>query len=483
MDLRRFLPDVVMQFRSLNERGERIAVMHGFGSEFADKRYSVFHKKGGKNNHFQGVQRLGNHLLVTGSFPYSKKRSDLLVFRLDSRVPDPGPWGSNLMRDRDPPPADRLVNYFRIDPEFWHPGGLALLGSIAAVPLENSEAQSKVVFLDLSAPAAPVRISPEIARREHKAGALAITMLADGRRLLAVWSDSDRPHGGAVAPYHLDLYLADPPGTVWRLIAHFFPADDHRCHCKFQSLDFVWERTADGAETLFLIGFENTSEAQPNPLDPGENLALLFRVDLDLLLGAAADPPPRMNGDWLEFIDDRHFATSGNWCNMDAGACAYVDENQQLIIYSVYHFLAPIRGAKHTTALVLKCLEFRATRFGAPIFDIEDAWLDLHDEAGLLGRRLALLGPFDSSVEDTAHVHVDDRTFDVAASVRYQLPDDRAFVLYPDPGFAGAPPLVLTGDGDVKEVDILATGFGGAFRSCRLQRESVAVALPGAIVV
>ena len=94
-----------------------------------------------------------------------------------------------------------------------------------------------------------------------------------------------------------------------------------------------------------------------------------------------------------------------------------------------------------------------------------------------------LLGPFDSSVEDTAHVHVDDRTFDVAASVRYQLPDDRAFVLHPEPGFAGAPPLVLTGDGDVKEVDILATGFGGAFRSCRLQRESVAVALPGAIVV
>jgi hypothetical protein len=64
------LRDVVTQFRGLNVRGERIAVMDGFPGNFADKRYSVFHKNGGKDNHFQGVQRLGNHLLVTGSFPY-----------------------------------------------------------------------------------------------------------------------------------------------------------------------------------------------------------------------------------------------------------------------------------------------------------------------------------------------------------------------------------------------------------------------------
>lgn len=482
---RSFLFDVVTQFRGLNERGERIAVMHGFGKEFIDKRYSVFHKKGGKDNHFQGVQRLGNHLLVTGSFPYRSKRGDLLVFHLASRAPDPGPWGSNLMRDRDPPSIDRLVNYFSIDREYWHPGGFGLLGSLAVIPMENSELQSKIVMVDLSTPESPQLLGEAIVERPlHKAGACAITELADGRLLLGAWSDSDRPGpGGELAPFHFDLYIADGDMLEWPLVAQFFPAAEHRCHCKLQSIDFLWERTPAGLETLYLVGFENTAEAQPNPLDPGENRAHLFRLDLDLIPASPRAAPELLPAEFMDFVDSRLFTTSGNWCNMDAGSCAYVDSNQQLIVYSVYHFLAPIRGAKITAPLVLKCLEFRTTRFGAPIVNIEDAWLDLYEEPGLVGRRLALLGPFESAIEDTSRVTSDDRVFDVTSSIRYQLPDDRAFVLYPEKGFLGAPPLVLVGNGDVKEVDVIASGFGGKFQSCRFQRASVAVALADAIIV
>ena len=149
---RHFLPDVPAQFRSLNRGGDRIGVRDGFTRDFRDKRYTVFHKEGGKNNHFQGIERVGRHLLVTGSFPYTKRRADLLVFRLDTRPSDPGPWGSNLRLTRVPRPEDQLVNYFQIDDDYWHPGGLDLVDDIAVIPLERFDNTSVITFLDVSNP-------------------------------------------------------------------------------------------------------------------------------------------------------------------------------------------------------------------------------------------------------------------------------------------------------------------------------------------
>jgi hypothetical protein len=484
MAARSIVSDVAAQFRSLNARGERLAVIDGFPSIFADKRYSLFHKKQGLNNHFQGVQRIGNHLLVTGSFPYEESRSDLLVFRLGSRGVDPGPWGSNLTRDRNPTQVDRLANYFQIDHDFWHPGGFSLVGDVAAVPLENFAGDSKVVFLDVSNPEEPVPLPDHtVDRPGFRAGACAATPLPDGRVLLAVWSDSDEAEPPVTAAYHLDLYVGGAGMQDWSLAAHFHPPATHAFHRRFQSMDFVWEAAPTGIDALYLIGFENTSEAQPNPLDTGENRAYLFRVALDLVPLQPSAEPAELPELFMSLVDSKLFDPGGNWCNMDAGSCAYVDSSQQLILYSVYHFLTPIRSAALVADLAFKCLEFRATNFADPVTRLEDGWVDLYAEAGLAGRHLALLGAFDVSIEETKRVFADDQPFTATASVRYQLPDGVALVLYPQPGFTGEPALVLTGSGSVKEVDVHGAGFGGAFRSCRLQPESVAVVLPGAIVV
>ena len=480
MHSRHFLTDVARQFRSLNRGGERIGVRKGFTRDFVDKRYSVFHKKGGKDNHFQGIERIGRHLLVTGSFPYGKRRSDLLVFRLASRPIDPGPWGSNLCLVRVPPDADLLVNYFRIDGDYWHPGGLDLVDHIAVVPLERFDNTSVIAFLDVSNPEKPVRLKGhDVTRKNAKAGACAMTPLADGRLLLAVWSDSDKVSRPRL---HLDLYLSDGPqvDSGFDLVAQFFPGPEHRFARKHQSLDFVWQRNG-AQESLFLIGFENLSEAQPNPLDPGRNAAYLFEVDLDAVPDSApAGNPPKLPQEFLEFVAVREFDTSGNWCNMDAGACAYVDSNQQLIVYSVFHFLAKIGGGGGDLP-VLKCLEFRATDF-SPIALIEDGWVDLYEQAGLVGRRLAVLGPWTASVQNTSHIFSDDLPFTVTRSIRYQLPAGTSFVLHPLTDFAGGPALVLQGTGAVKELDVLSTTFTGVFGSCRLQPTSVAIALPGAVI-
>ena len=490
MHERRFLVDVARQFRSLDTRGDRIAVLHGFGKEFRDKRYSIFHEKGGLHNHFQGIGRIGNHLFVSASFPWKKRRSDVLVFQLGTRAADPGPWGSNLVRTRDPAEPDRLINYFQIDPDLWHAGSFAILDSTLIVPLEGDASFSRITALDVSAPARPVRMSQhDFDRPASKGGVCAATALPGGHVLLAVWSDSDKDAAGMPLPYHLDLYVSATPGSAagFRLVGTFQPDDDDGFHRQFQGLDFVWERN-DAGEKLFLIGFENTSPVQPNPTDPGENRAYLFEVVLPAEWLDPADPvfedaviefPPGA----ITFVTARIFELVGDWYNMDAGASAYVDSNQQLIVYAVYHFLTPFRGKKTGDVLVMKCVEYRAIDFTDIVDRIEDAWVELFEEPACTGRRMTLLGPLDASFEDTKQCFSEDRAFQRVQSARFQIPSDRAFVLYREKRFQGDGALVLRGDGGMRSVEATAVGFPGNVQSQRFLPVSVAIALPGAIVV
>jgi len=491
MDQRRFLTNVARQFASLNTRGDRICVRKGFAAEFADQRYSVLHSQEGSNNHFQGVQRVGNHLFVTGSFPHTRKRADLLVFRLGSRGADPGPWGSNILRDNDPASTDCMVSYFEIDPEFWHPGGLTVIGNTAIIPLEDFGANSTVGFLDLANPQLPMRLAGNDILRDRKAGVCAATPLASGQVLLAVWSDSDRIPDVSDPPYHLDLYLSNGIGieTGFRMAATFQPASSpmHPFHRQFQSLDFIWE-DRDGVERLFLIGFENTEKVQPLPFKPGENRAYLFEIDLP---GEWTGPMPCVHGDtvldlpqsFARFVDSRLFEADEDWYNMDAASCAYVDSNQHLIVYSVHHFLSPFRGESGGQVNALKAIEFRAADFIDVVDRIEDAWVELYEKPGLRGRRITVLGPLDMPIPDTRKTRVNDKRFERVGSVRFQIPNARAFVLYPEREWRGANALVLQGTGVKRQIEISTTLFSGRFRSCRFQTLSSALDLPGAIVI
>jgi hypothetical protein len=483
---RRFLSDVAKQFRSLCTTGERIAVGAGFPKDFRDKRYSIFHKKGGLQNHFQGIGRSGNILYVTGSNPHGKARSDLFAFQLGSRASDPGPWGSNLMRSRDPSSNDRLLCYHAVDADFWHAGSFALYDATMIVPLEGGGG-SIVTFLDVSDPAKPERfVGRDIIRPDNNAGVAAVTPLPGGHVLLAIWTDSDPPDG-ETAPFHLDFYISTAPDSLeeFTLAGRYEPSEDHGFHRQFQSLDFVWE-IGNSGERLFIIGFENISPVQPHPTDAGENRAYLFEVTLPdewLDTPPLATPGPELPADFVTFLSARVFDTAGDWFNMDAGACAYVDSNQQLIVYGVHHFLTPLRGKKTGDRLGFKCVEFRATAFADVIDRIEDAWVELYDDEAFGGRRLALLGPWDSSIENTKQSFVGEDPFEMPVSVRFQIPEGRAYVLYPKQRFEGEGAIVLRGDGRVREIELSTAGPLRRISSCRFQPLSVASALEAAIVV
>ena len=483
------LTDVRAQFASLNADGEHVGISAGFEIPvFDDDRYSVFHDGGGRDNHIQGVQRRGNILLLTGSFPFNKKRSDLFVFQLGSRTADPGPWGSNLVRTRNPPDTDRLIAYFQIDSTLWHPGSFAIRDDVLIVPLEGSGQNSVITFVDISDPANPKRITTDdIPRPTAKGGALTATVLPSGHLLVATWADSDTTDAGDGVPFHMELYVASNLQSPYgfRLLGEYQPTPATLFHRKFQGLDFLWQESSVGRE-LFLIGFENTDEPQPNPLKPGLNQASLHSVNLPAAwlrpdFNPGTEPLNTPFPNLTSFIADHDFSFEGDWYNMDAGSCAYVDSNQQLIIYGAYHHRTPFRKSS-SSKLTIKVSEFRSTAFAESIDRIEDAWVELYEGPGPAGRRVTMLGPFDSSIEDTAECFAQDQPFKQASAARFQIPAERAYVLYPKQSFQGDGALVLAGSGKVSGED-----FGGLapfrFGSCRFQPLSIAQALPGATVL
>jgi hypothetical protein len=473
MSDRMVVPDLPRQFKGLNAEGEALAIRDGFdGPEFADDRYSTRHDGRGRDNHFQGIRRIGQHLFLTGSYPYRGKRGDLFVLEMGSRSADPGPWGSNLIGGR-PPVTDRLVDYYAIDRTYWHPGSPGLLGNTLVVPLERApKGDSLLAFLDLSAPASPVSAAPSIVRSSAKGGAVAATSLPTGHFLLAAWSDSDLNDG----PFHCDFYISRQPQDPrqFRLVGVYRPPAASEFHAKFQGLDLVWDEGAPDGR-LFVLGFYNSVRPQPQG-NPGQNRVDLFQLNLP---AAWRDPatiadglPAVLPADLVRYVDRHVFTYSGDWFNMDAGSGAYVDSNQQLIVYSVAHHRNPVAGR-----LAIKCREFRSTDFADLIVLLEDAWVELYEGPGASGRRLTLLGPWESSLANAADRSSESPDGLKVAATRFQIPEGTAYVLYPAQDFQGTGAVALVGTGKV-EGTALAGPQPYRMRSGRFLPVSVALALP-----
>ncbi|MBX6363400.1 MAG: hypothetical protein IRZ00_05990 [Gemmatimonadetes bacterium] len=140
------------------------------------------------DSHFQGVQRFGEHLLVTG-VDWLEPAGHLLVARIET-----GPDGN--------PAGGRLERIVALDNERPHAGGIQRLGDILAVPLEGAGGlDSMVVFLRITDPLNPGFVgdgSTIVRRGRDKASAAAVAPLPGGKRLLVgvAWKNA------------LDLYLS-----------------------------------------------------------------------------------------------------------------------------------------------------------------------------------------------------------------------------------------------------------------------------------
>lgn len=463
--------DLPGQFFGTAETGERLAV---WPNRLADwPRYTdTGDNGGGLDNHFQGFQRCRapGYAVVSGGDPHTP-RSHLFVLRLASRG-GAAMWGSNLLDDSLPPVTDLFTSRIDLNPTLWHAGGMAMLGDVLAVPVENSDGGgSRVEFFGFRDPARPTDLGSGIARRGAKAGAVALTRLEDGRFLAGVWSDSER-----VAPEkHLDLYLSSGPTllrTRWQ--GPFCFTAEVAGIPKFQTIALLWNRDERGERTdLYLLGFENKAVKAPDPRGP--HYGNIYHVTLPRALGGTG------NGLELDSIGEpKVFHCVTSFADMDAATGVYHSASGVFGVYCGHHFIR--RG--HRNKFLMRFQEYMSTGPAAgvfPVASLADSRIELFEDADFSGEPLLLLSG-QARIDDLDSVQIQGRPLaNRISSVRCLIPAGFAFVLYRDFNQRGDRPLVLAGGTAVIEVpDLAAHDFGDTARSCALIALRAAEQLIGA---
>lgn len=461
------VPDLPGQFFAAAEDGEWLAAWPTSDVVEWPRYTETGDNNGGANNHFQGFQRLRapGYAVISGGDPHAPM-SHLFVLRLESRGNNPV-WGSNLLLGSSPPREDRLVARVDLNGTLWHGGGMATLGDVLAVPIENSGGGgSRIEFLCFTNPERPTSIRCAIDRGAAKAGAVALTRLADGRFLAAVWSDSEPEQ----PKKHLDLYVTDTDclaDTRWSGPMCFTQAVADIP--KFQTVALLWDLDDRGERTdLYLLGFENGAALAPDPHGPHEGR--LYHV---ILPGAAGGP-----GSTLELTpvgDPKPFHCSSDYSDMDAATGIFVGPDGTLSIYCAHHFLRETEPGERK--FVLRFEEFASSGPNpGPVAAVEDTRVGLFDGPNFTGDRVTLFGAVAAHVEDLDRLLVRGKPFaHRVSSLECQLPPGFVLAVFREPGFRGDAPLVIRGTGNLVTVSDLADhGFTDLARSCRIVASGVA---------
>ena len=274
----------------------------------------------GLHNHFQGIQRVPatDYVVVSGSNP---RMSELFIVRLAA---------GDRVSEHSIPPENGIVARIGLDPVMWHAGGLSLEGSILAVPLYGgSPRRGTIAFYDLRDPEKPEKLPVEIDRLGLKSMAVALTRLPGGLYLAAVLGGYDG------LPRRIEFYLSEtdrledgfrsPSVTLRVSDVQARPGQD-RTFSHFQNANFI--RQADNR--LYLVGFHNKNFFQSRMF--GSDHADLYEVVFprDTIAAAA----PRLVPPALVKAASRSLKCTGGYCNLDAAAGLYVDQDSQSM--SVY---------------------------------------------------------------------------------------------------------------------------------------------------
>mmetsp|Transcript_87204 Transcript_87204/g.244085 ORF Transcript_87204/g.244085 Transcript_87204/m.244085 type:complete len:387 (-) Transcript_87204:61-1221(-) len=182
------MKDVVKSFMMMSPAGSAFSLTTG-------RQFPAGYSRGYPpySEHFQGVQRYGKYIYVSGSGE-TASQAQIIVCEVESRS-DVGPMARGS--DSGPKSGDRVVKTVSFDREFWHAGGFSIFGSTLVVGTEagcsttdrmlgRCEKASRIFFFDLADPANPSQLPYILERKGGTAGAVALTQEADGRFLLMV---------------------------------------------------------------------------------------------------------------------------------------------------------------------------------------------------------------------------------------------------------------------------------------------------------
>ena len=302
-------------------------------------------------NHFQGVQRHGNYLLISAGHRLGVDASSQLVLvEMGSRTRTA--WSKPHYFDatsgfghRRPHPDDRVLAVADIDRAKWHAGGCQMMGTTLAVPVYGDTGGSEVRFYEVAglftelegglhrqqdirecmeqAPFSTIDLP------DAKVQAVALSRLPDRTPLAVLWDDKD-----------LHFYHEERPGqwaSKGRVDATDITGFDHfdpwrgRVRRDYQNLNLYLD-TAPGSKPMFyLIGFHNTSL-----LNVGRNRADVFQFAADLDPdGDIRDADPATDSQGFR----RVLRLRGEQYNFNAAVGTYLCDSGDLYVYCTRHWL------------------------------------------------------------------------------------------------------------------------------------------------
>lgn len=470
--------NVIHSINTLRNRGETLGF--NWGADYPPV------EGAGTKNHWQGIQRLtipglevpylvvaSSHrtfvLTGQGQVIHISAPARFAVVEMGSRGNDGRRLRSNrlepgsLTRDVSPNSLDLIVRSHEITPEYDHPGGMQAIGKYLLVAsdgnIEHSRDTALFTLWDLSNPYSPRDVwVPRWELPIREANSVGMVRLENGHYLmLRALGDAKK-----LEFYILDGDLEVSPGSYYdglpwdrwdysELQSELFNSDG--------SLNLRW---ADLGSILGQAGYQNTNIVtecgsgtlyliashgrRPSGLG-GADFIDAYRLDIP-----AERPNPDRAGEGVVitkvanrrmFLDENAGARQGD---LQAAGGVYVSPDNKLYFYACEH--GPTSDGNF-----VEMIEFGPEEPLSEVRFIDDAWVELYDEANFDGRSI-ILDYVDRRLRDYHDFDNIEEFDDLASSVIYAIPLGYRLRLFANTQEEGGY-LDLVGSGVVERIEDL----------------------------
>ncbi len=148
----------------------------------------------GLGEHMQGIQRIKQHLIVTGGVKTGIRKSQFIIIKMGSQSALQ-PWSLPKYGYpyKKPDERDCIVKVIDVDRSLWHAGGIQAVGDVVAIPVYGSDKKkpgSEVRFFNFDNPESPKELTGiTLVKPDIESKAIAMTRTPDNYYVLMVWDD------------------------------------------------------------------------------------------------------------------------------------------------------------------------------------------------------------------------------------------------------------------------------------------------------
>jgi hypothetical protein len=284
----------------------------------------------GLGEHFQGIQRIGQHLIVSGGIKSGTRRSQLVVILMKSKSKS-GPWALPKygFSYKKPSPDDKIVKVVDIDRQNWHAGGIQAVGDVLAVPVYGHGSSSEIRYFDFRDPEnGPTEIEEiKLIKTDIKSKAVALARLPNDHYMTMIWDDENFDFHYCNSPDILSGFAKDRNARINKteVKGEFQPGGGGISGGgTYQSINFV----LDTDDTVYFVATRNQEKASPT--FHGKDFADLFKVLWPN--GFEAEPE-------IHYVDHKQIYCYNQQCNFGAGAGIYIDDPKHFFLYGASHWL------------------------------------------------------------------------------------------------------------------------------------------------